>query len=198
LPAGTDRKVREISRKEMEGISGMISPQAVLALVRIPAPPQWPSEKNAGPVLAFDAIRDPGNLGTILRTADWFGVDTLLLSTDSVDLYNPKVVQASMGSITRVDVHYLDLQESLKELARKGSTVYGTFMKGEDLYSAEWSKAPVILFGNEARGISPALTRQVSRRLTIPSFRPEYHGPDSLNLAGSVAVVCSEIRRKEV
>lgn len=191
-----DIRYTELSRKELVGISTMVSPQEVLALVKIPDPMPWSQEGAGGPVLALEAIRDPGNLGTILRTADWFGIEHILCSEDSVDLYNPKVVQSSMGSITRVNVHYLDLGETLVRMARDGSTVYGTYMEGENLYSTSWKKNPLILFGNEANGISSKLSDLVDRRITIPAFPLGDQRPESLNLASSVAIICSEIRKE--
>lgn len=185
----------EISRKELEQASGLVSPQAVLALVKIPVYHFDPESLTGETVLAFEAIRDPGNLGTIMRTADWFGIRHILCSPDSVDCFNPKVVQSSMGAFLRVQVHYTDLEKAVAERAWRTKPVYGTLLKGENLYEAELDRAPLVIFGNEARGLSPRLRPLVAKALTIPSFSPDGIASESLNLASSVAVVCSELRR---
>ncbi len=153
----------------------------------------WPHTK---PVLAFESIRDPGNLGTIIRTADWFGIGHIVCTPDSTDLYNPKVVQSTMGAITRVQVHYVDLESWLAGTEMHGRPVYGTFLDGENIYESVLESNPVILFGNESRGLSGNIGKRVTKRLSIPSFSPQGKGSESLNVASSVAVLCSELKRR--
>jgi len=154
-------------------------------------------ELTAGVILGFEAVRDPGNLGTIIRTADWFGIRHILCSTDSVDQYNPKVVQATMGAMARVEVHYVDLELLLGEPSMKNKPVYGTFLGGENIYETALEENPLILFGNESQGLSSRFDPFIRTRLAIPPFAGKQAGSESLNLASSVAVVCSEVRRRE-
>ena len=140
-------------------------------------------------MLALDGVRDPGNLGTIVRTADWFGVRDVVCSPDTVDLYNPKTVQATMGSIARVRVHYRDLPALLADCPLP---VYGTFLEGDDVFRAGCAAEGVIVIGNEANGISAAVARVVGRRLTIPRFAGA-QGPESLNAAIAAAIVTAQL-----
>jgi len=187
--------ITEASEQEIGQASSQVSPQGVLALVHIPGFEIDYGALSRETVLGFEAIRDPGNLGTIVRTADWFGIRHILCSADSVDLYNPKVVRSTMGAIFRVRVHYADIESFIDhpEISRK--QVYGTLLKGENIYESKLDPGALILFGNEARGLSPALQSKLDRAVTIPSFSPEGRGSESLNLASSVAVLCSELRR---
>jgi TrmH family RNA methyltransferase len=180
----------------LKKVSNLVTPQQVLALVRIPETSMDPSELAVEPVLGFESVRDPGNLGTIIRTADWFGIRHLVCTPDSVDLFNPKVVQSTMGAMARVKVHYIDPLELLTEPALKEKPVCGTFLDGENIYEASLPAYPMILFGNESRGLSTRLDQRVDTRLRIPSFTGSRPGSESLNLASAVAVVCSEFRRR--
>lgn len=189
-------EVSEASQTEIKKVSMMITPQAVIALVSIP-PMQFSAVKLLNtPVLAFESIRDPGNLGTIIRTADWFGIRHIVCTPDSTDLYNSKVVQSTMGAITRVQVHHQEMEALLKNKEIHSKTVFGTFMEGENIYATSLEPDPLILFGNESRGISKSLGTLIQRRISIPSFSPLGSGSESLNVASSVAVVCSELRRR--
>jgi len=191
-----DTDITACSEKEMERISNLVTPQRVLALVAKPDPVPLHMLPAAGPVLAFESIRDPGNLGTILRTADWFGIRQVACSPDSVDLYNPKVVQSTMGAIFRVRVVYVELMEWLGGIDPGKRQILGTFLDGKNLYSMKLEKNPVILFGNESKGLSDLYDPYITRRVSIPSFHQADQGSESLNLAASVAVVCSELRRE--
>ena len=144
-----------------------------------------------GLLVALDDIRDPGNLGTILRLCDWYGIEHLICSKETVDVYNPKVIQATMGSIARVQVHYLDLNAFL---ATTSLPVYGTFMKGENIYKEKLPEEAVIVLGNEANGISPILEKTIKNRITIPRFG-KFQQTESLNVASAAAIVLSEFRR---
>ncbi len=189
-------KITEASTAEIKKVSNQVSPQQVMALVSIPEESFRLEELLRKPVLAFESIRDPGNLGTILRTADWFGIGHVVCSPDSTDLYNPKVIQSTMGAIFRVRVHYQDLEDLLKRKEMRTRPVIGTFLDGENLYDTSLDPDPLILFGNESHGLSERLSPLIRKRISIPSFSVQDPGPESLNVAASVAVVCSELRRK--
>ena len=191
----------EIGEEAMARISQMASPSPVLAVVRRPADIfSAPYETGPGLYLALDSIRDPGNLGTIIRIADWFGIRSVLASRDTVELFNPKVVQATMGAIFRVDFHYVDLQEFAKSVLKCGGKVYGTFLDGLDLYSRELDpgleRPSVIVIGNEANGISAGMEALVSDRLFIPPYPADDPGSESLNAAVATAVTVAEFRRR--
>lgn len=186
----------EASQAEIKKASKLVTPQPVIALVSIPDSRFNVKDLLNTPVLAFESIRDPGNLGTIIRTADWFGIRHIVCTPDSADLYNPKVVQSTMGAITRVHVHYLELETLLENKEMKGKTVFGTFMDGDNIYLTTMGPDPLILFGNESHGLSEGLSSLIQRRITIPSFSQEGQGSESLNVASAVAVACSEIKRR--
>lgn len=148
--------------------------------------------------LALDSVRDPGNLGTIIRLADWFGIEAIIASSDTVDLYNPKVIQASMGAIFRVRVIYTDMCSFIKAASLK-TDVYGTFLNAPDIYQATLSSSGVIVMGSESNGISEDVEKLINKRLGIPSFTKEgCNGSESLNVAIAAAIVCSEFRRSSV
>lgn len=189
-------EVVEAAPAEIKKISTLVSPQAVMALVSMPDSPLEVEELVHAPVLAFEAIRDPGNLGTILRTADWFGLSHVVCTPDSTDVFNPKVVQSTMGAYARVKLHYRDLVALLKSDLLKSKPVYGTFLQGENIYEASLDPGPLILFGNESHGLSGRLAPLIHRRISIPSFSASGRGSESLNVASSVAVVCSELKRR--
>ena len=183
----------EIGPEAMARISALSTPSPALAVVRIPAP--RPVSVQRGLCLALDGIRDPGNLGTILRLADWFGVDAVYASPDCVEAYNPKVIQASLGAIFRKQPIYCDIDALCEAFLKDGVPVLGTFLDGDDLYETALPREGLIVMGNEADGIRPEVARKVSARLLIPSFA---QGPtaESLNVAVATAVVVSEIRRR--
>ena len=140
--------------------------------------------------LALDGVQDPGNLGTIIRIADWFGIDTIFCSHDTADAWNPKVVQATMGSIARVHIIYMDLAELLSHTTLP---VYGTLLDGTDIYRQELTPEGIIIMGNEGNGISAPIRQLITRKLLIPAFR---EGAESLNVAIATAITCSEFRRR--
>lgn len=182
-----DRKTT-ISSSDLTKISALSTPNNCLAVFKIPK--ENPILQN-GLILALDDIRDPGNLGTILRLCDWFGVSQLLCSKETVDIYNPKVVQATMGSIARVNVNYIDLQDFI---ATTSLPVFGTFMDGKNIYKETLPKEGIIIMGNEANGISENLEKNVKNRLTIPRFG-NLQQTESLNVATATAIVLSEFCR---
>ena len=188
-------RVNEATSTELKKLSNFVTPQPVLALVAMPDRIPDPEALIKTTTLGFEAIRDPGNLGTIIRTADWFGINHIVCTPDSTDVFNPKVVQATMGAITRVTVHYMDLNHLLEKPGMKEKSIYGTFLDGTSLYGITLDKDPLILFGNESHGLSDRYNPHIDHRIAIPLFAPSGPGSESLNVASSVAVVCSELRR---
>ena len=186
-------EVIEVTEEELKKVSFLQHPQQVLAVFKQAQDGDFSintSELN----LALDGVQDPGNLGTIIRIADWFGITHIYCSQDTADVYNPKVVQATMGSIARVKVEYgnlLGLVESLPE----DVPVYGTLLDGDNIYQQQLENRGLIVMGNEGKGISPALAKKVNRRLLIPNFPEGRATADSLNVAIATAITCSEFRR---
>ena len=183
-----------ISEKEMERISQLKSANSVLAVVELPSSRLASVKPSKNLVLALDRVQNPGNLGTIIRLADWFGISDIVCSEDTADCFNPKVVQATMGAILRVRVHYTNLAKWLAE--QNEAKVYGTFLEGENIYSAELDKSGVIVMGNEGQGISAEVAKCVSHKLLIPPYPTDRCGSESLNVAVATAVICSEFRRR--
>ena len=181
----------EVTADELRRISFLQHPQQVLAVFQLPQMPETTPQPH-GLCLALDGVQDPGNLGTIIRIADWFGIDTIYCSTDTADAWNPKVVQATMGSIARVNIFYTELSDLLKATA---IPVYGTLLDGQDLYQQELSTDGIIVMGNEGNGISPAIRQLISHRLFIPSYR-QGDTAESLNVAIATAITCAEFRRR--
>jgi RNA methyltransferase, TrmH family len=187
----------EVSESEMERITALASPSPALVIAGIPAVEIPVVTDIHDLVLVLDDIRDPGNLGTILRIADWFGIGSIVCSENTVDLYNPKVIQATMGSVARVHVMYGNLLEFLTSLD-PGRNIYGTFPEGENIYSADLQPDGIIVIGSEALGISPGIVSRVTHRISIPSVA-KGRGPghaESLNASAATAIVCSEFRRR--
>ncbi len=190
LPAGVEAE--PVSRAELVGMSSLTLAADVIAVFELPAPAAFDPEALAGRlVLALDRVQDPGNLGTILRTADWLGVDTVIASADTADRFNPKCVQATMGAIARVRMVYGDLPDMLRRL---GMTVFGTFLGGENIFTAALPAAAVVVMGNEGRGISPQVGECVDRRLLIPSYPQGRHTSESLNVATATAITLAQFR----
>ncbi|CAD0001458.1 TrmH family RNA methyltransferase [Flavobacterium salmonis] len=177
-----------ITEQELKKISALSTPNTCLAVFKIPAEN---SIIDSGLIVALDDIRDPGNLGTILRLCDWFGIQQIICSKETVDIYNPKVVQATMGSITRVNVNYVDLKSFITNAKLP---VFGTFMNGENIYQSVLPQNGIIIMGNEANGISAEIEKMVTSRLTIPRFGT-LQKTESLNVATATAIVLSEFKR---
>ena len=186
--------VTEASRDELKKVSTLQTPPHVIALLSLPEPPSEPPASGNELVLMLESIRDPGNLGTILRTANWFGITTVICSEDSADAWNPKVVQASMGAILRTTIHYIPLAPFLQSYTAMGGEVYGTQLHGKSLYSTHIQIPSLVLFGNESRGLSPELKNWVTTPVRVPDHPPGKSGTESLNIAASVAAVCAIIR----
>lgn len=189
-------RVETVSRDELRKASLMQNPQDVLALFQIPEySTKLRKAASDGLVLALDDIQDPGNLGTIVRIADWFGISDIFCSFGTADIFNPKSVQATMGAIARVRLHYLDLASELENLP-DSIPVYGTLLDGTDMYARELSASGVIVMGNEGNGISPRIRKRVSEKLFIPNWPEGAKTSESLNVAVATAIVCSEFRRR--
>lgn len=190
----------EIGESAMARMSSLSSPSPALAIVARPADLESAVLPSSGLFLALDGIRDPGNLGTILRIADWFGADGIFASPDTVDVFNPKVVQATMGAIFRVKFHYTDIPALCRSALQAGGNVYGTFLDGENMYQKSLSngveRPSVIVIGNEANGISAATAACVSDRLYIPPYPADDSGSESLNAAVATAITIAEFRRR--
>ena len=189
--------VFEVTPAELKSVSSLTTPNEVLAVVRKPVyrPDMVKAAKRLS--LALDNIQDPGNLGTIVRLADWFGISDVFCSPVTADIYNPKVIQSAMGSHVRVHTHYLPLEEVFRLLPSPPEyAVYGTFPEGEPVYTAALSPMGMVLLGNEAAGISKRLFPYIHKKISIPA----YGSPgkvDSLNVSVAAAVICSEFRRRE-
>ena len=177
-----------VTNADLKKMSALASPNTCLAVFKIP---EVKAINSSGLIVALDDIRDPGNLGTILRLCDWFGIQQLICSKETVDVYNPKVVQATMGSIARVNVTYVDL---IDFIANSKLAVFGTFMDGENMYTTNLPQEGIIVMGNEANGISSDLEKIIKNRLTIPRFGT-LQKTESLNVATATAIVLSEFRR---
>lgn len=197
----------EIGEEQMSRISSLSSPSPALAVVRKPQDINLSSDAalssalgRSGLYLALDTIRDPGNLGTILRVADWFGIDAVFAAPDTVDVFNPKVVQATMGAIFRVKFHYAEIPALCRAAVSAGGNVYGTFLDGSDMYERQLNPGKdspsVIVIGNESNGISNEVAGLVSDRLYIPPYPKNGTGSESLNAAVATAITVAEFRRR--
>lgn len=197
----------EIGEEQMSRISSLSSPSPALAVVCKPQDINLSSDATlssalgrSGLYLALDTIRDPGNLGTILRVADWFGIDAVFAAPDTVDVFNPKVVQATMGAIFRVKFHYAEIPALCRAAVSAGGNVYGTFLDGSDMYEKQLNTGKdspsVIVIGNESNGISDEVAGLVSDRLYIPPYPKNDTGSESLNAAVATAITVAEFRRR--
>ncbi|MEO8887637.1 MAG: RNA methyltransferase [Mucilaginibacter sp.] len=182
----------EISTNNIEKISALTTPPDIIALIKIP---QWPAIKYSTLQKKFslilDGIQDPGNMGTIIRTADWFGIAHIICSDDCVDVYNPKVVQATMGSLSRVNIHYTDIAAIIADVKLP---VFGALLDGENIYNTNFGTEGLIVMGNEGNGLRPDIIKLVNKAVTIPRAGKA----ESLNVAIATAIFCSEINRNNL
>jgi len=188
----------EGTAEELARVSLQRAPQGVLAVFEKPQPVAAQSLLSVAGrslCLALDGVQDPGNVGTIVRIADWWGIEHVICSHDTADVFAPKTVQSTMGALGRVGVHYTDLPAWLDALPA-GTPVYGTLLDGDNLYDSELTPHGIIVMGNEGNGLSSAVRERVSRRLLIPSFPPDRPTSESLNVAVATAVTCAEFRRR--
>ena len=189
-------QAERITEEELHKISFLQHPQEVLAVFEIPQCSSLKKEEMyAGLYIALDSVQDPGNLGTIIRIADWFGISTIYCSPDTVDAYNSKVVQATMGSLAHVQVIYTDLLELFSQLP-PSYPVYGTLLDGVNIYEQELTNEGIIVMGNEGNGISPEIRKHITKKLLIPDFHADGLRAESLNVAIATAITCSEFRRR--
>lgn len=188
-------EVIEVNDSELAQASFLQNPQQVLAVF-------YQSENVADIkiddelVLALDGIQDPGNMGTIIRLADWYGIHHIFCSQDTVDVYNPKVVQATMGALARVNIHYTDLSDFLTR--NKDLPVYGTFLDGENMYEKKITSDGIIVMGNEGNGIRTEIERLITEKLYIPNYPVGNPTSESLNVAIATAIICAEFRRRNL
>ena len=186
------REGENATRTEIEQMSGLRTPQGVVGVFRKSEDSEYSEDSDL--ILALDGIQDPGNLGTIIRTCDWFGVHDIVCSLDTADCYKPKVVQATMGALARVRVHYVDLPAWLQE---QSCPIIGTLLEGKDMYENPLPKEGIIVMGNEGNGISAAVRQLVSHPIRIPSYPKNAETSESLNVSIATAIVLAEFRRLE-
>lgn len=191
----TQTNISVVSEDDMKKASFLRAPQGILALFKQQAHHIDPTVPEQELCLALDNIQDPGNMGTIIRIADWFGIKNIYCSNGTVDIYNPKTVQATMGAIGRVKIHYTNLPQLITELNGK-TPIYGTFLDGENIYSHSLSNRGLIVMGNEGNGISEECGKLIKERLLIPNYPAGCKTSESLNVSVATAIVCSEFRRR--
>ncbi|WEK20383.1 MAG: RNA methyltransferase [Candidatus Pedobacter colombiensis] len=185
----TNIKLFEVNNAELDKISALQTPQGILALVNIPKPPllNLADLKNSF-TLVLDGVQDPGNMGTIIRTADWFGFKQIICSNNCVEVYNPKTVQATMGSLSRVNIYYEELSMVLKNIKLP---IFGAVLDGKSMYKTDWGNEGLVILGNEGQGITPEVIKLITNPVTIPRTG----GAESLNVAISAAILCADISR---
>lgn len=181
--------------EDIKKISFLQHPQSMLGVFKLPRNEHYTEFSITQLVLALDGVQDPGNLGTIIRVADWFGIKDIFCSLDTADCWNPKVVQATMGSIARVQLHYVDLNKMVESLPAD-YPIYATLLDGENIYKQELSHHGMIVMGNEGKGISPLLRTKINRKLYIPNYSSNEDTAESLNVAIATSIVCAEFRRR--
>lgn len=181
--------------EDIKKISFLQHPQSMLGVFKLPRNEHYTEFSITQLVLALDGVQDPGNLGTIIRVADWFGIKDIFCSLDTADCWNPKVVQATMGSIARVQLHYVDLNKMVESLPAD-YPIYATLLDGENIYKQELSHYGMIVMGNEGKGISPILRTKINRKLYIPNYSSNEDTAESLNVAIATSIVCAEFRRR--
>ena len=183
------------SRIEIEQMSSLRNPQGTIGVFR---KREETAQKTSGLLVALDGVQDPGNLGTIIRTCDWFGIHDILCSKDTADCYNPKVVQATMGALSRVRLHYVDLPSKLEKIKAQGTPLYGTLLDGNNMYAQGAipdKKSGVIVMGNEGNGISREVRQLITHPLFIPSYPADTPTSESLNVGIATAIILAEFRR---
>lgn len=194
LLAGASETVT-VSYDELRRISSLKTPHNVLAVAPVTRRVFLEGRLKDSLTLALENVQDPGNLGTIIRAAAWFGLKTIICSPESVDVYNPKVIQATMGAFMHVDVHYMPLEPVLEKARMSGIRIYGTVMDGQPVYDADLGSEGIILLGNESRGLSDNLSQFATDLITIPGPASQAAGIESLNVSMAAAIICSEFSR---
>jgi TrmH family RNA methyltransferase len=187
----------EIEEDDLKQLSSLTTPNQVIAVVKIPKEVFNLNEIKNELSLVLEDIQDPGNMGTIIRTADWFGIKNIICSENTVELYNPKVIQATMGAFLRVKVTYTNLHKFFEENQKNIKLpVFGTLLKGNNIYETNLSKSGLIIMGNESKGVSSALMPFINEKITIPSYSLNKDKTESLNVSIATAVICAEFRRR--
>ncbi len=187
----------KLSLEELRSISHQVTPNQVLAVVKIPGKKELHSPENQLTLL-IDNLQDPGNLGTIIRTAEWFGIKNIICSEDTVDIYNPKVIQATMGSFCRVETYYTNLTDYLKNCIDK-IPVYGSYLHGQNCFNLNFEKNGILVIGNESKGISPENEKFITTKVTIPAYEKEqFKKPDSLNASAAASILMALIRMNDL
>ena len=188
-------EIAEVSQEELSRASLLKTPQQVLAVFEQPKYTLTPDVARHSLCLALDDVQDPGNLGTIIRLADWFGIEDIICSQNTVDVYNPKTVQATMGGIARVRVHYTSLPDFIRSQSKE-IPVFGTFLDGQNMYEQPLAANGLIVMGNEGNGIGKEVEALINRKLYIPNYPQGQETSESLNVAIATAVICAEFRRQ--
>jgi TrmH family RNA methyltransferase len=187
-----------ISKDDIKKISALTTPQDVICLAELHKTEQQEIKYNDQLVLVLDRIQDPGNMGTIIRVCDWFGIDNIICSPDSVDFYNQKVIQASMGAVFRVNVIYRELDPLFKSIQHLNIPIYGATLDGENLYNSKLTENGILIMGNESKGIDNCLIPYINKKVFIPFFPKDNKRSESLNVGVATAIICAEFRRRQM
>lgn len=187
-------QIIETTEQEIKKCTALDTATNVIAIFHFPCF----EESNIGDSLSIllDDVQDPGNLGTIIRTADWYGIKNIFCSIGTVDVYNPKVIQATMGAIAGINIQYCNLEDLINKYSSENFPIYGTFMEGKNIYSNNLSSKAFIVMGNEGKGVSDKIQNLITTKITIPSYNPSETISESLNVATATAIICSEFRRQ--
>lgn len=193
----TDSKqITKIEYSDLKKASFLKNPQKSLAICQVPHTQTLPEHLENNLSLYLDGIQDPGNLGTVIRICDWFGIDQLFCSTDTADIFNPKVIQASMGSFCRVNIWYTDFKRLLNIANNSGIEIFGAFLEGKNIFNQKLPKKALLVMGNEGKGIRPTVETFISEKLMIPGFADNSAGAESLNVAVATGIICAEFKRQ--
>jgi len=193
----TTEELLEADETDLRRASFLKTPQDVLAVFKYPVYDPAEIRPETQLVLTLDGIQDPGNLGTIIRLADWYGIEHIVCSPNTADAFAPKTVQATMGALARVKIHYFNLTDWLSQQQEAGIPVYGTFLDGENMYEKELTAHGILVMGNEGNGIRPEIEERINEKLYIPDYPVGHATSESLNVAVATAIICAEFRRRQ-
>ncbi len=193
---GNAKFVHEVEQNEIKKASLLQHPQNSLSICILPKPPDFPESLNENLSVYLDEVQDPGNLGTIIRICDWFNIEYLFCSLNTVDMYNPKVIQASMGSFSRVKVIRSDFDAVLQLAKTTATPIFGAFLEGQNIYKKQLPKRGLLVVGNEGSGIGNDIKAVIDKKIKIPEFKTETSGAESLNVSVATAIICSEFKRQ--
>lgn len=191
------KQITKVEIDEIKKVSLLKNPQNSLAICTLPEKKLLPEKLDESLSLYLDGIQDPGNLGTLIRICDWFGINQLFCSPDTADLFNPKVIQASMGSFCRVNVWYSPFQTILKIARYSNTLVFGTFLNGKNVYTEKLPPKALLVIGNEGNGIRESVKKEIQHKITIPRFAQNNSGAESLNAAVATGIICAEFKRQQ-